>query len=163
MRSKFAVSIFVAGALTVWLASRPVHASTSMTSFAVTATVEAECNISPGTASLESAGSGQVGASVNCSLPVSYQVVVNHVSGNGIGAAGLSRTESASVFGDANSSSSELLKVWSLPYAVSPLMEEPSPTLQELSYLGSNAGSIAAAGCSLFGAPTETVTLIIIY
>jgi hypothetical protein len=167
MRSKFAVSILVAGALTAWLSSRPVHASTSMTSFAVTATVEAGCNVSPGTAPLQNSGSGQLSstptASVNCSLPVSYQIVADRVSGNGNGAAGLSRTESASVSGNANSRSSDVLKVWSLPYGVSTLMEEPESTLQELSFLDSDAGSIDAAGCSLFGAPPETVTLTIIY
>jgi hypothetical protein len=163
MRSKFAVSILVAGALTGWLSSRPVHASTSMTSFAVTATVGAGCDVSTGTASSENGASGQVGASVNCSLPVSYQVIVNRASENGIGAAGLSRTDSASVSGSVNSRSSDPLEVWSLPFAVSPLTDGPSPTLQELSFLDSNAGSIDAASCPLFGAPPETVTLTIIY
>ena len=162
MRSNFAVSILVAGALTGWLSSRPVHASTNMTSFAVTATVEAGCDVSAGAASGDGA-SGQVGASVNCSLPVSYQVVVNRASGNGIGAAGLSRTESASVSGNANSRSSDPLEVWSLPFALSPLTDESSSTLQELSFGDSNAGAMDAARCSLFSAPPETVSLTIIY
>jgi hypothetical protein len=163
MRSNFAVSILVAGALTGWLSSRPVHASTNMTSFAVTATVEAGCDVSAGTASSENGASGQVGASVNCSLPVSYQVIVNRASGNGIGAAGLSRTESASVSGNANSRSSDPLEVWSLPFALSPLTDESSPTLQELSFWDSNAAAMDAARCSLFSAPPETVSLTIIY
>ena len=160
MRSNFAVSILVAGALTGWLNSSPVHASTNITSFAVTATVEARCDVSAGTTS-ENGASGQVGASVNCSLPVSYQVIVNRASGNGIGAAGLSRTESAS--GNANSRSSDPLEVWSLPFALSPLTDESSPTLQELSFWDSNARAMDAARCSLFSAPPETVSLTIIY
>ncbi len=163
MRSNFAVSILVAGALTGWLSSRPVHASTNMTSFAVTATVEAGCDVSAGAASSENGASGQVGASVNCSLPVSYQVIVNRASGNGIGAAGLSHTESASVSGNANSRSSDPLEVWSLPFALSPLTDESSPTLQELSFWDSNAAAMDAARCSLFSAPPETVSLTIIY
>jgi hypothetical protein len=165
MRSKFAVSIFLAGTLTFWLASRPVHASTSTASIAVTATVEAGCNVTPGTASIENGGSRQLNsaptASVNCSLPVSYQMVVTGAPGNG--AASLPRTQFAATPAYANPSSPELLKVWSLPYGVSPLMDEPLPALQDLSLSDSNAGSMEAARCTLFDAPPETLTLTIIY
>jgi hypothetical protein len=165
MRSKFAVSIFVAGTLTFWLASRPVHASTSIASIAVTATVEAGCNVTPGNASLENGRSGQLNsastASVNCSLPVPYQMVVNRALVNDSTA--LPRTEFSATLGYANSRSPELLKVWSLPYGVSPWMDEPLPALQDLSLSDLNAGSMEAARCALFGASPETVTLTIIY
>jgi hypothetical protein len=167
MHSQFAVSIFLAGALSFWLASPPVHAATRTASLVITATVEAECDVSPASAQPEIGGSGQVSStptvSVNCSLPVAYQIVVSGAPGNRNGAAGLPRTEYAATPAYANSRNPERLKAWSLPYGASPLIDESAIALQDLFFLDLNAGSMNAASCSLFGAPPQTGTLTIIY
>jgi hypothetical protein len=167
MGSKFAVSVFVAGALVLWLASPLVHAATKTASLAVTATVEAGCDVSPGTAPPGFGGSGLANsiptASVSCSLPAPYRIDVNGAPGNRNGAASLPRTEFAATPAYASTPSPELLRVWSLPYGVGPLMDEPAITLQDLSFGDLHAGSMPAASCSLFGAPPATVTLTIIW
>jgi hypothetical protein len=167
LRSKLAFSVFVAGVLSGGLRSHPVDAATKTASFAVTTTVEAGCEVSPRTTSSEIGGSGQVSftptASVNCTPPVPYLIIVNGASGTRNGVAGLPQTEVATTTAYTNSRSPELFEVWSLPYGASSSMDQTASSFEDFSFWGTHAWSKEAASCSRFDAPPATVTLTIIY
>jgi hypothetical protein len=105
MPGKCVISTLVLAALTVVAVAQAAHAATPTTSFAVTAYVEAQCRVSPNPSafqirSSELTVSGQVhseaAASVNCSLPVAYQIVVESSPQMRLSALGSPGNDSAS-------------------------------------------------------------------
>ena len=80
MPYKSVFSAFVIGALMLGLAASPAFSATLITSIAVTATVEAGCQVAPSPSAYQYGASGRTASmdrgSVSCSMAVPYQVVV---------------------------------------------------------------------------------------
>jgi hypothetical protein len=81
---------FLAGTLALWIGSSPALSATRSSSFAVSAIVEAGCQVSEDRAALNGSTPHQanpkMGVSVVCSLPVPYRVMVEGSSGGGAAA-----------------------------------------------------------------------------
>ena len=80
MPYKSVFAAFVIGAFTLGFAASPAFSATLTTSIAVTATVEAACQVAPGPSAYKYSAPEQSGlrdrSSVSCSMAVPYQVVV---------------------------------------------------------------------------------------
>ena len=161
MLGKSVVLFVVLDALALGLVPGVAFAATRTTSISVTATVVAGCQVSPATTAAGTAPSGAAGLnapiSMDCSLPVAYQVTISGSPRTGFGRLGPTVPEFADLPRYARASDLDSLQ----PQGRS------IDSAGEFEYgpvsSGSTTGSVEGERCTAYGAGDGTVTVTIAF
>ncbi len=138
--------------------------ATGTSSIAVSVTVEAGCQISQAALVTGNASSGlnrwDAPVSVNCSLPVPYQVAFDRTPRAGFGGLGSSIGNLAGRPGNVQVYDRDLIQLEDLP--IEPIVSSESG-LDVLVSPGLPAGPPEAAHCAAYGEDSGIITVTIIY